>query len=388
MHGVWGPIRPGHVGQIVCKVEDVGRAEHIEALHIFKGDDDHGTVTHSPIVHPRAAGVNVYSLTIPANLADVATLAENVNGWPWRPVGRPAHDRPMQQLLDQTNTLTHRPSPPRSRITIYIAAVLGLGWLGPLVDYAAGNGVGQGPGQLVWILLPVVTATLLRWKGGDGFADAGLRPRHAANRPWYLLSSSFYPIVMVGAAASGVLVGDWDTHDSAAPLRLAAIALVALVPFTLTAIAEEFGWRGYLTPRLDAAGIGRLANHIVVGVVWGLWHLPYLALHWDFTDETMWTLAPRVVLGTTVAAIVYGEIRLRTGTVWPAVIMHACSNAIAAGLLDTDVLVQRDPTPWIFSPGIDGLAVISLTGLAAFLIFGNRSGDSNSRSPQLSRKVA
>lgn len=266
---------------------------------------------------------------------------------------------------------THRATPAATsptRIASYVVAVLALGWLGPLIDHTFGNGLGDGPGQLIWILLPITAAMALRWKGGDGFGDAGLRPRYHTNRAWYLLSSSFYPVAMIAAVAGGLLVGDWETYDDWAPLRFAAIALVALVPFTLTAIAEELGWRGYLTPRLDAGGVSRLANHVIVGVVWGLWHLPYVTVHWDFSDESLWTLAPRVVIGTTIAAVVYGEIRLRTGSVWPAVITHATGNALIAGLLDHNVLVQTEPTPWIFTPGIDGLIVITITGLVAGLL--------------------
>ena len=41
--------------------------------------------------------------------------------------------------------------------------------------------------------------------------------------------------------------------------------------------------------------------------------------------------------------------------------------------LDGDVLVQNDPVPWIFSPGIDGLVVIAVTGLVAALLVARRS---------------
>lgn len=268
-----------------------------------------------------------------------------------------------------------RSAPPASvgRIALFGVAVLALGWLGPLVDRLAGQDTGAGPGQLVWLLLPVGVATLLRWRGGDGFADAGLQPNYRANRRWYDLSSAFYPVVMLLATAGGLLAGHWELYDDAAPIRFAVVAAIGLIPFTLTAIAEEFGWRGYLTPRLEAAGIGRLTNHLVVGVLWGAWHLPYMASHWDVTDEPLWTLAPRVILGTTVVAVVYGEIRLRTGSVWPAVIMHASGNAVAGALVATDdVLVQIEPTPWIFSPGVDGLIVTALTTLVAITLWNRR----------------
>jgi len=274
----------------------------------------------------------------------------------------------MTDLLQPPTETTEVAS--RRRIAIYVAAVLGLGWLGPLIDRSVETDSGGGPGRLVWLFLPIGTAMLLRWRAGDGFADAGLRPDYRANRRWYDLSSAFYPIAMLTAVGGGLAVDHWELYDDWSPLRFATVAAFTLIPFTFAAIAEEFGWRGYLTPRLEAAGVGRLANHVTVGVIWGAWHLPYMADAWDYSAESLWTLAPRVILGTTVIAIVYGEIRLRTGSVWPAVIMHAAGNATASALIITDdVLVQNEPAPWIFSPGSDGLVVIVISAaLAAVLM--------------------
>ncbi len=263
------------------------------------------------------------------------------------------------------------------RIAIFIVAVLGLGWLGPVIDVAVGTDSGAGPGQLFWLLLPIGAAMLLRWRGGDGFADAGLRAHYRANRRWYDLSSAFYPIVMLTAIGGGIAVDRWELYDDWSPLRFAAVAAFALIPFTFAAIAEEFGWRGYLTPRLEAAGVGRLTNHLLVGVVWGAWHLPYMAAAWDYSTESLWTLAPRVILGTTVIAVVYGEIRLRTGSVWPAVMMHATSNAVAGALINTDdVLVQNEPAPWIFAPGVDGVMVIAISAAVAAVLMTRRAARS------------
>lgn len=47
-------------------------------------------------------------------------------------------------------------------------------------------------------------------------------------------------------------------------------------------------------------------------------------------------------------------------------------NAIAVGVLDDNVLVQNEATPWIFAPGIDSAAVITLTALVGVLLFTNQ----------------
>ncbi|NOY56811.1 MAG: CPBP family intramembrane metalloprotease [Actinobacteria bacterium] len=123
---------------------------------------------------------------------------------------------------------------------------------------------------------------------------------------------------------------------------------------------------GYLVPRLDAKeGVGRWINHLVVGLIWGMWHLPYVAVFWDYTDESLATLLPRILLGTVIVAVVYGEIRLAAGSVWPAVLMHAMGNAVVGGLLADEVLAVSSVRPIVFSPGADGLFVIGLTAVVA-----------------------
>lgn len=56
------------------------------------------------------------------------------------------------------------------------------------------------------------------------------------------------------------------------------LAMAAACPF-LAALGEELGWRGFLLPHL-ARRFQLLPAALMVGVIWGLWHLPadYIAL--------------------------------------------------------------------------------------------------------------
>ncbi|MFZ5807647.1 MAG: CPBP family intramembrane glutamic endopeptidase [Chloroflexota bacterium] len=58
------------------------------------------------------------------------------------------------------------------------------------------------------------------------------------------------------------------------PLDAPLLALV--VPWLIFEIltnGEEWGWRGYVLPRLQAKH-NALASSLIVGVIWGVWHLP------------------------------------------------------------------------------------------------------------------
>lgn len=50
------------------------------------------------------------------------------------------------------------------------------------------------------------------------------------------------------------------------------LVLVVLIPWN-GPVGEEFGWRGFALPKLQNK-LGPLAASIVIGVIWGIWHLP------------------------------------------------------------------------------------------------------------------
>lgn len=50
------------------------------------------------------------------------------------------------------------------------------------------------------------------------------------------------------------------------------LVLVVLLPFN-GPIGEEFGWRGFALPKLQTK-YGPLIASLVIGTVWGIWHLP------------------------------------------------------------------------------------------------------------------
>jgi hypothetical protein len=61
---------------------------------------------------------------------------------------------------------------------------------------------------------------------------------------------------------------------------------------------------------------------------------------------------PTAVLGITAAGIIFGEIRLITGSTWPALIMHAVNNAVIAVVLTGGFFQVARQTGFLFTPGM------------------------------------
>jgi hypothetical protein len=74
-------------------------------------------------------------------------------------------------------------------------------------------------------------------------------------------------------------------------------------------------------------GIGSYSAAGVVAIVWASWHLPYIReLTWVYSSEPLTTFIPRFYLLSFFLALVFGEIRMITGTFWPAVLMPTQSG--------------------------------------------------------------
>ncbi|TPV93869.1 MAG: CPBP family intramembrane metalloprotease [Myxococcales bacterium FL481] len=77
------------------------------------------------------------------------------------------------------------------------------------------------------------------------------------------------------------------------------------------------------------------------------------------TSTSLTTLVRRLVLGSVVFSLLYGEIRRRTGSIWPAVLMHWSGNVLANGLLLTTVTLN-DGYGGVASFGIEGVMMMVL----------------------------
>jgi len=121
-------------------------------------------------------------------------------------------------------------------------------------------------------------------------------------------------------------------------------ALLAIAFLDQGAVLEELGWRGFAAHELQDRIMTPLKAALLVGVCWGLWHLPR-----DITTGVIERLGvvqyllmylPSFILGTVAVSIiaVYFMNRLG-GSLIPAIMVHGITND-AIGLSGTASIVE------------------------------------------------
>ncbi len=209
------------------------------------------------------------------------------------------------------------------------------------------------PLALLMMFVPALAAVLVRRIYREGYTDVAWR-----RFSWrYALVALLAPLVItVGSFLLAILVSGeplawvaWLTPDEAGllhppadakfgdePLTVGALQTKVLLKLTVNMLilfvftfGEEFGWRGYLQPRMERR-FGTRLGIVLVGVVWGFWHAGMHAqgvMMPEGIDPLLGTLVlnPFYLIGL---GIFYGWLYLRTGSVWVVVLAHSAQNKL------------------------------------------------------------
>jgi uncharacterized protein len=225
-------------------------------------------------------------------------------------------------------------------VTFFLLA-FGLTWA-VWVPRAAGIQLGV-VGQ-AWTWAPAIAALLAAILTGGRAAvrDLGARlVRWRVGWRWYLvviLGPAAFSLAVAGVYA--LLGGSWAT---AAPPVLRGEAPLVLLPLLLViltvtdGLGEEPAWRGFALPRLLSRHNALVAS-LMLGVLWGLWHLP---LVWT-EGFTMYQQPVWLVLFDILAkSVLFTWVFLHTrGSVLLAMLLHGATNLfnVSPNLTGTDDL--------------------------------------------------
>ncbi len=224
-----------------------------------------------------------------------------------------------------------------SSIPTDLRTFLGLLTAGSLLFYALilrAGGMANGELLVLGLMwVPGLSAILTVLIHRRGLGSLGWRPGRAV----YLLIAYFLP-VLYALPPYGLVwlsgLGALDLSQLSSPIDLLLLASLGVLLSLVSALGEEIGWRGYFIARLAQLMPYRRAV-LLSAAVWILWHTP-LILFSDYRAAGTpiwysWLCFAVMVTGITFA---FSWLRLRSGSLWPAALLHASHNLFIQGIFD------------------------------------------------------
>lgn len=280
------------------------------------------------------------------------------------PASIPSHDGPDVDATGRPLAIVPA-KVPWLEFAVFVAVAVILAWLVCLPLWLSGEGMGNallvqisGAAMMFTPLVAVVVAMIVqRRRAGEPRASIlrylGMWPLRPFGRVLGMTALAFFGVfVLVAAAYLLAAAFGWMQVDllglsgfkaqlaqlpglEEIPVAVAVIGYLVIMAlgslFNVTvAFGEEVGWRGWLLTSLRP--LGTWPALLIVGVIWGLWHAPLILLGYNFGRPDITGLA-FMVGGCIMLGILFGWLRLRTGSVWPAVAAHAALNGSAGMLL-------------------------------------------------------
>jgi len=131
---------------------------------------------------------------------------------------------------------------------------------------------------------------------------------------WYLFLIIGIPLLFFGGSA---LKG--NLFAGPIPFSSFQSLILALVLTAIKGPVEEFGWRGLALPLLQRKFLPIWAG-LILGVIWGFWHLPAFML--SSTPQSAWSFTPFFAGSIAVSVIVTALFNTSRGSILLSALFH------------------------------------------------------------------
>jgi uncharacterized protein len=126
--------------------------------------------------------------------------------------------------------------------------------------------------SLSMVMVTVATFVAGRFIFKDGFRNAGWNRGKSIHYITVLLFALFIWLLPV---VYEIVSGISKPHDTIEAIPVVVMFLLRFVATLAPAFGEEFGWRGYMLPRL-AERFGAKKGLLIHAFIWWFWHLPVI----------------------------------------------------------------------------------------------------------------
>jgi membrane protease YdiL (CAAX protease family) len=201
--------------------------------------------------------------------------------------------------------------------------------------------------------VPSLLGIILTWKkeGLAGLLVLGQRIiQFKLGWRWYMFT---FLIVITGTAGQltiNKLVG--HTFDG----YLFLVQLGSFLPLLILGpLSEEIGWRGYALPRLQMRW-DALTSSVIVGVIWGLWHLPLFMMVGNSQHESGDPFTS-FLIKMTASSILYTWLYNNTNqSLWSAILLHwlytYAAQVVSSGVTRSLLYNWLECLPYVIIAGI------------------------------------
>lgn len=187
------------------------------------------------------------------------------------------------------------------------------------------------------------------WKGMRAFFGQAL-DFHI--KPVFLVVALALPMLIHVIAHYLALAVGLDVAKTLFPTEIPVAPIVLAIPYFILMLVigggqEEFGWRGYAQEPLQEK-IGVMPASLVIGVIWGIWHLPLWFMRGDLHSAYSFLA---FVMMTTSISIMYAWLYNSSGKKLIVVMFFHAMNNTAAPLLPFLHGIEGKPESayWIYA---------------------------------------
>jgi membrane protease YdiL (CAAX protease family) len=132
-----------------------------------------------------------------------------------------------------------------------------------------------------------------------------------------------------------------------------------------TALGEEIGWRGFLVPHLNKV-TGYTYTSLISGIIWALWHYPLIIWGHYNGGTPIWYGLTCFTVAVVSEGFIYTWFRLKSGSLWTGVILHASHNLFVQSFFTPLTIVNNSRTNYFIDEFGAVLAVVTLFGAIYF----------------------
>jgi membrane protease YdiL (CAAX protease family) len=207
----------------------------------------------------------------------------------------------------------------RYAIVVYVVLAVLISWF---PWYTSGSGFFVWGASIAGIITIALTA------GKDGMRDLVRRlVRWRVGVVWWAVALFFTGVLaLIAIGIDAAAGGGWPGLEF---FRRGAHMIPVFFLFTLLGgpLGEEFGWRGFALPYLQRRG-GPVLASLLIGVIWGLWHLPLFFQSDSLQGQLGLRYLPLYVLAEVILATFLTWVYNKTGgsLLVAGIIMHNADN--------------------------------------------------------------